>query len=320
MKSKIKDLNTKIILLILAAAVLVLIAGFVFHYFIVMDFSIAEDEKDSQHHIVVLGTYENELFMKQVCNGVQNNCEDYDAVVQFYVPESLAEDLSIQSLFDYAAFVNADGIIAYIQSSNESVQNVKGIDGVDIPIVTTGQFAPNVQQISYIGTSYWELGHKFGEEIVHLLKNEGIVYILCSEYSSNPNFSNLTNSIQSNLSKYHDITYTLLDQISEDIIRESIIASNGKCLFVALTEEDTIQLAQFSTEFGFNKNKNISIIGFGSNETCQFYLSKGLLNELISLDPEKIGEAALKEIFEYIDNGYANSYMAADIKVLKAGL
>ena len=52
--------------------------------------------------------------------------------------------------------------------------------------------------------------------------------------------------------------------------------------------------------------------------TLAFYLSKGILSELISLDPQKIGEVALKEIFEYKKNGYANSYIAADIKVTKA--
>ena len=40
--------------------------------------------------------------------------------------------------------------------------------------------------------------------------------------------------------------------------------------------------------------------------------------ELVSLDPQKIGEAAIREWFEYRTKGYANSYITADVKISRA--
>ena len=45
---------------------------------------------------------------------------------------------------------------------------------------------------------------------------------------------------------------------------------------------------------------------------------KNIINELIALDPEKIGESAIREFFEYKEKGYANSYIAADVKITRS--
>ena len=60
---------------------------------------------------------------------------------------------------------------------------------------------------------------------------------------------------------------------------------------------------------------NYKLLGFGGNEVCQLYLQKGFITELFSLDPETIGRSAMKELFEYRSNGYANSYITADVTI-----
>ena len=37
-----------------------------------------------------------------------------------------------------------------------------------------------------------------------------------------------------------------------------------------------------------------------------------------SIDSEKIGRTAINELFEYIKNGYANNYIAADVRVRRS--
>jgi len=39
---------------------------------------------------------------------------------------------------------------------------------------------------------------------------------------------------------------------------------------------------------------------------------------LISQNPEKIGESAIEELFEYRTKGYANSYITADVKISRS--
>ena len=60
------------------------------------------------------------------------------------------------------------------------------------------------------------------------------------------------------------------------------------------------------------------LIGIGGNEVCQLYLQKDWIGELVSLDPEKIGETAIRELFEYRSKGYANSYVTADVKITRS--
>ena len=86
---------------------------------------------------------------------------------------------------------------------------------------------------------------------------------------------------------------------------------------VCLTTEDTIRIAQLVTEI--HKDGKIGIIGFGDGEVLETYLNKGTVTELLSIDSEKIGRTAMTELFEYIRRGYANNYIAADVKVRRSG-
>ena len=90
----------------------------------------------------------------------------------------------------------------------------------------------------------------------------------------------------------------------------------NKSIFITLNEDDTIQYAQILAEL-YPENK-CRLIGMGGNEVCQTYLQKGWIDELFSLDPEKIGERAMRELFEYRNHGYANSYITADVKLSRS--
>ena len=47
------------------------------------------------------------------------------------------------------------------------------------------------------------------------------------------------------------------------------------------------------------------------------YYEKGIVSKLISIAPKEIGKKAVCEFFEYKNNGYANSYVIADVEVHK---
>src|SRR5574344_2581193 len=97
-------------------------------------------------HVLVMGRSENESFLQQVYKGTQHLSETYHAAVELYVPGSLAEDVSMQSLFDYASFANADGVIAYIDSNDTTTEHPlvppARIDGEIIPLITVGHYLP----------------------------------------------------------------------------------------------------------------------------------------------------------------------------------
>lgn len=265
---------------------------------------------DRSYHVLIIGNNENSLFLKQVYEGAINYSALYNTVVELYVPQSHAEDISPQSLFEYASFINADGIIAYIDDSEEELEPIEKINGEQIPTVTIGQFAANINQISYVGNSYWELGQLFGKEIISNIKDGGTVLIQAPRNITNINYSNLTNSMLSTIKNQTSFTYSVLNNIDEITLQST---KNDDILMIGLTEEDTIKLAQLYNET--RTSKNIGIIGFGNNETCQSYLSKGTVKELISQNPKKVGEAAIRALIEYRNKGYANSYVVSELLI-----
>lgn len=261
-------------------------------------------------HIVVTGTYENKLFLEEVYKGALSYADQYNCIIELYVPKSQAEAVSLEELLNYCSFVNADGVIAFIDNTDSDISVIPKIDGNSIPLVTTGYFSPNLHQISFIGNGYWELGKKIADETFRYFDKPGEVYIICEPSSANDNYSNLLTSLQNSLYANKELNINLLEKIDASFVFPENNDHNS--VFICLTDEDIIQTAQTLSDLYSDRNYNI--IGFGNNETSQLYLDKGQVSELISIDPVKIGEKAVKELFEYRRTGYANSYIAADVK------
>jgi len=258
------------------------------------------------YHVIITGSYENQSFLQEVYKGASKLAESYKTIVDLHVPKSQADTESLQSLLDYCSFMNADGIIVYLDSADNPPTLLSRLDSPVIPLITTGQFSPNMEQASFIGINNWELGKKIADEAQSLLPEGGNVYIL--DDSSVQNSSSLMSGIQSALQDNLTISTNVISDISFDLELEG---SNN--IFISLTEDDTILLAQqLSEQFDMN---NYLLIGFGGNEVCQLYLQKGWIDKLVSLDHEKIGETAIRELFEYRTRGYANSYITADVKI-----
>lgn len=271
------------------------------------------DLAQNYYHVLIIGKNQNEAFLKKVYEGAKKASFPYRTLVELYVPKSQAEDSSIQELFDYASFVNPDGIIACIDSTEEVVGNLLNFKDSQIPVVTTGQFAPNVNQICFIGNNYWKFGITIADETAALINSAGTAYIINTEYNKNINYSNIINSFQQTLTQYKDIDIKIINQLSS--IQN--ITPDKNSVFVCFTEEDTINTAQMVSDF-FNDSES-KIIGYGSNEACQLFYDKGIINELLYIDPEQIGETAINELFEFKHKGYANSYISVDIIIQKEG-
>lgn len=321
MKNKVSPNKDSIfsISLVLLAIISILLFAF---FFITGKKSVTEEAdngEDRMYHVLVLGRYENELFLQKVFDGATKLSQQYNALVEFYVPHSQAENESLQKLFDYATYVNADGVIAYIDSPDDKMILPHRPDGTPIPLITTGLYIPTLQQISFIGNSYWELGRRIGDETVSILDNKGKAILINREKNDNPYYSNLTNAVQERISQHHSISYEVLDNYTAmDLRNLTTVSPDDKVLLICLTEQDTIQLAQNLQELGLDNTTNIKLIGFGSNEVTLHYLENGMITELISVDPEKIGETSIIELFEYRNKGYANSYVAAEVQITRS--
>ena len=279
--------------------------------------------KSCSHHVLILGESENESFLSSIYDGARSLGQAYDCVVELYVPKNHAARKNLQSLLNFASFTNPDGIIVCIPESAEKIEFPENIMDNEIPVVTLAQYHPELPQISYIGTNYSEVGRKIAMESADYLSDRGRIAVINVADDSGPNYSTLMNSLTNTLSSHSEIQTVVLDFNNSRNIDSSgadikkMITQKSVELLVCLTSEDTIRVAQLVSEI--HMDGKIGIIGFGDGDVLETYLNKGTVTELLSIDSEKIGRTAIKELFEYIRQGYANNYIAADVKVRRSG-
>lgn len=321
-KSQVKDTKKKMQFFLIAFFPLCIVLVFVYFMpaFALRESVFEEAGTDRNYHILVVGQADSYLFLNQVFEGAKSLSEEYNAVVELKVPNSLAENISLQSLIDYGSFANADGIIAFINSRSDPFHAARRSDGTDIPVISIGSYFPENPQVSFIGNNYSTLGRRIGIESEPLFNSRGKAYVIISGISSSPNHSNLLNS----LLDYYRIKSISNFEVFDKSLKENEksvleILSNGNLensAFVCLTERDSMTVLHLVT--AKNAGGKIKVLGLGENEATRMYLKKGALTKLISFDLKKIGRTAMTELFEYRNKGYANSYITAELQVRKA--
>lgn len=280
-----------------------------------------ENGFERKYNILLLGKSAHESFLKQIYEGAKDTAEMNNAVLQLYTGKSNAEEISTQALLNYASYMDADGIIAYIDS-DERLEIPKRADGSAIPLITVGTYVPELPQLSYIGINYSELGRMIAREILALAGKSGKVILLGTSQNGDTNYSNLMNGLYNTISVDDAITLKPIQFKSEtsfskeDFLRQQLASEEDLELIVCLTEESTILAAQSVRDL--NLSGKVSLLGFGDGKDCLSYFEKNILTELISVKTDEIGKTAVSGIFEFISTGYANSFVTVEIQVLRS--
>ena len=277
--------------------------------------------EDRNYHILVTGDYENHLFLSQVFKGAQKISSDYNSIVELYVPQSYAQNESLQHLFDFASFANVDAVIACI-SQNEDISELKvplKKDSKPIPLITIGSYHSQIPQVAFVGINYSEMGKKTAEEAAALAKKDGLIFLIQSEMAGSGQTSNFINSFYSRLQKENlEKRINLIESIpyENELLRTYFPdqVQNPRAVFITLSEMAAVQTTQLVTAFQTIK---ADIISVGNSEIIENLFERGSISEIIAVDPEKIGNLALKEIFEYLALRYSNNYITAEVQVRK---
>ena len=278
---------------------------------------------ERKKNILIVGKSDRKAYLGQVLLGAEKVSKKNEAAVTVYTGKSNAEEISMQALFNYASYLNADGIIACIEDDDERLDIPRKTNGEAIPLVTIGSYAPNLPQLSYIGANYSELGKITAREIIEQIGPSGKVILLESNANSDTNHSNLMSGLLGALSAHPEISVKTLQFeressfSKEDNLRQQLASEEGLELIVSLTEQTTILAAQSVRDL--NLSGKVKIIGFGDSDDCRADFEKKIVTELISVKTQDIGRRAMTELFEFLQNGYANSFVSAEAEVLKGG-
>ena len=278
---------------------------------------------EREKNILIVGKKSRQSYLEQIYFGAQGVAQDNMAAVSLYSGKPNDQDFSMQELFNYASYLNADGVIALIDSGAESLKVPQKIDGQKIPLVTVGTYMPNLEQLSFIGSNYSELGKTTAREIVSLIGPGNKAILLDSNEGDDANHSNLMAGLLTALSSHPEISIKTLqfEKSSsfsrEDSLRQQLASQEGLELIVSLAEQNTILAAQSVRDL--NLSGRVKIIGFGDSADSREYFDKGIVTELICVKTQDIGKKAIQELFEYLQNGYANSFVSAEVEVLRGG-
>lgn len=276
---------------------------------------------DRDYSILITGTSENASFIKDVYEGATIVSNFYDSAIQYNIPEIASFETSVQSLFDYAGFINADCIVAFFDPKNETFTQAVNSSGEKIPLITIGVYSPDIPQISHIGINYAELGNMMAQEAVDFLNGKGTVYVLNTLDVDEFYGSTFTNNVFNILSSQENITVINSAQTKnaglsiEDDIRQQIASAGKIDLILSLSEKGTVLAAQ--TAIDLNLLSKTKIIGYGDGQDSKLFFDKQIVTELFCINAVDIGKKAIQEFFEYKTNGSANSYVTADIQLLK---
>ena len=276
---------------------------------------------ERKKNILIVGKNDRKAYLGQVLLGAEEVSKKNEAAVTVYTGKSNAEEISMQALFNYASYLNADGIIACIEDDDERLDIPRKTNGEPIPLVTIGSYAPNLPQLSYIGANYSELGKITAREIIEQIGPSGKVILLESNAASDTNHSNLMAGLLGALSAHPEISVKTLQFeressfSKEDSLRQQLASQEDLELIVSLAEQTTILAAQSVRDL--NLSGKVKIIGFGDSDDCRADFEKKIVTELISVKTQDIGRRAMTELFEFLQNGYANSFVSAEVDVLK---
>lgn len=286
--------------------------------------SAENDYSDSsqKYHIIITGSFSNLSFLQKVYEGALTQCERKHAVVELIVPSSKAEDITLQDQFTYASFVDADGIIAWIDDADSIPSPPTTPNGEEIPIVTLGNYVDSISQVSYIGAGNFELGRTLATEIQNVLGEKGNILVIIDSEKNELSYSLLMNGMQNTLQTTPEIILSFFEVqetnelTSDDFIKQGILANKDIDLIVCLTSRDTSRVIQ--SVIDLNISGSVGIVGFLEDEEATEYIQKGIATVLLSQNPQKIGQMAMEQLFEYKESGYANKIIITDISVLKA--
>ncbi|MBR5933819.1 MAG: substrate-binding domain-containing protein [Treponema sp.] len=299
--------------------------------FIVIIFNLAAIQSQSgtypipttrrDYSVLITGDAENEFFLKQVYEGSTIVSNFYDSAIQYHIPDLKTQKNSMQSLFNYASYTNADCVVVYMDPDFEDFTPPVNSSMEKIPLITVGTYFPEISQVSHIGVNYAELGKSMAQESVEFLNGSGTIYILntldMEDFYNRTFVNNLNASLRDQEeivivnSKIHRNSGFSL----EDDIRQQIASLGQIDLILSLSEQGTILAAQ--TVLDLNMGGKIKIIGFGNGYESDLYFEKGIVTELFKVDAVDIGKKAVQEFFEYTANGSANSYVTANIQLLR---
>ena len=318
-KNKRKHLEYSLIAIL---CVLTLIFLFVFFALVSrLERPLENQKKNSEkpaYHVLLCSLAENERSLMNIYQGAENFARQENLVLDLYIPYSRGEDVSLQKLLNFASYTNADGVLFWNSSLEDSVKPVFNKSGDLIPLVTLGSYSSKLPFISHITSDFAGEGKSLALSIVHDYKKESNVLVLNYSNSENQEFKEMERALCRGLKEMEISSVEVISSAPEKAKFElnrrfsENLDQDFPLVIVALSEFDTLQAAQLMNQFFEEQNisslseRKVHLIGFGKNDSELYYLDQGLIDQLFMIDYVQNGKAALESLLNYKKSGISS--------------
>ena len=275
-----------------------------------------------EHHIIVTGTRSNYDFLIKLYEGVSENIASYNAVAELVIPDTEIDTESLKSSLAYAGYAGVDGVIVYNEDENYVIESPCTVNGRKIPVVVTGSYNPENDAICFIGANRYELGKAAVQLILKNQNRWDNILAIVSNSENSISSGRILSSMQEYISgnaegiSLNVVRFNTKGMfLPEDKFRDILLHTECDCVF-CFTANDTVRAAQAVIDA--NLTDKVMVAGFYENEKNLEYVRKEIIAGIITVDAVEIGRRAVDELFSWLKNGYANSFITTDVKVIDA--
>ena len=316
------------------AIVIVVIGGiiaFAFHAYSVDEVETAKDLEEYKYHFVMIVENRESAFWQDVYKSAKEQGEKNGAYVEL-LGENISDTYSVSELLEIAIYQKVDGII--LEPSQETGMEDLIDKAVEqgIPVVTLMSDVPSSKRQTFVGISNYNLGEKYGQELVGMLENsdttvaekeaEKSIIVLEPLRNENRNNGQTYAGVKSAINIPNVTVNSLeINTISafgtEEYIRNLIMEISGQAdVIVCVDLVQTESTCQAVVDF--NKVGEIRILGYFVSDIVLDAIETGVVDATLVVDTEEIGRESIQSLLEKYANNRVTDYVSINIETIDA--
>lgn len=281
----------------------------------------------SKHFALITGD-SNEQFWSQVYESAKAKAAENDAYVEWF-----GKNLSVSySVTDFAAMaINAgvDGIILQASEDDETKQVVNKAAEAGIPLVTVLSDCPDSSRQAFVGVNDYDVGQLYGEKLVNLIrsqfkKNIKIMVAVGGDKLTNDQeqiLYSVRQYLNANLpvGYYIEVTPQLIPldtaYATEAFFNDMFVSSELlPHILICLDERGTKSSYQAAVDH--NRVGETVIIGYYFSKDILSALEKEIVDSVLYVNAEEMGNDAVAALLDYQEYGYTNNYVAVGVELI----
>lgn len=277
------------------------------------------------YHFAMVVEARGDPFWKNVWRAANEAAEKEDACVE-WIGETLAEEYPLTTLMRMAIAAGVDGILVQPDGSYEMNELIRQAIDEGIPVITVLTDSIESARQGFVGYNTYELGQLYGQQLLAALpQNDSgcrVVVLFSngeSETAQNIVYSCLMESLSGKPVTLDVVTIDNSSVFSaEEAIRELVVSSSADTpapdILICLNATNTI--CAYQAVVDHNKVGRIQILGCYDSDEILTAVEKNIVQATIAVDANRIGEACVDALMEYLRFERTSDYTTVGLSVI----